>query len=399
MPKESLFPPDEPHGFQVWHKQGRHYEHVATVESNALGAILMTSHGFMGYARWQDNPAVAAMPGDHRSTTIGDVLIGPDGRSLELSADDGLSLKPIAPVDRMPSDAKGTRPGREETPLERVERHIGHIKIRPNPHDFSIEELGPWDTGVSDEWKRLPEVEKLSSLVSQVDWRDISPEVKVRLLERELDFARVPEQARQTLLGEAAGVASARESDPAPCAPSLPQGAELRVLPGRGNPVYWRERTFDIHDATGKIGHLAGYLGGPWSEAEFRLTHVELSEPGRHLTPGQWKDVLRGLAEQLPDAGYLGANRTGVNGDLSPAYEKLIRMPHPASGVAKDLPAPAAMEGGFDRAGGMEVPGSEAGHADTGAEKRRLPSPSQIIADPADYLPQPQPGKDNEIER
>ena len=95
-----------------------------------------------------------------------------------------------------------TRPGPEETPLERVERQIGHIKIIPDPYDFSIEELGPWDTGVSEEWIRLAEIDKLSSLVQQVDWRDISPENKRRLLEREVDFERVPVKAQQEILGE-----------------------------------------------------------------------------------------------------------------------------------------------------------------------------------------------------
>lgn len=124
--------------------------------------------------------------------------------------------------------------------------------------------------------------------------------------------------------------------------PSLPRSAELRVLPGQGNPLYRGEdRSFDIHDATGKIGHLAGYMGGPWSESEFRLTHVEISRPGRSLTPGEWKGVLRGLGEQLPDAESLGANRTGENGDLSPAYEKLVRLPPPAG----PAPSPADLVG------------------------------------------------------
>lgn len=99
MPKDRLFPSNEPTGFQVWHKRDSQYHYVASVESNALGAMLMTTHGFMGHERWQDNPAVTATPGEHRSTTIGDVLIGPDGRSLEIAAEDGLRLKPIAPVD------------------------------------------------------------------------------------------------------------------------------------------------------------------------------------------------------------------------------------------------------------------------------------------------------------
>jgi hypothetical protein len=103
-----LFPSGEPVGFQVWHKQGTQYRHVATVNSTALGAMLMTTHGFMDYPRWQDNPAVMAMPGEHRSTTIGHVLIGQDGQSLEIAADDGLRLKPVASIAPKPS--AGTDP-------------------------------------------------------------------------------------------------------------------------------------------------------------------------------------------------------------------------------------------------------------------------------------------------
>jgi hypothetical protein len=126
MPKDSLFPENEPVGFQVWHKQGKQYEYVATVESNALGAILMTTHGFMGYERWQDNPGVSAVLGEHRSTDIGDVLIGRDGQSLEIAADDGLRLKPIAPIDRIPFDRSDLSPAYEKlvapSPADLVER-------------------------------------------------------------------------------------------------------------------------------------------------------------------------------------------------------------------------------------------------------------------------------------
>jgi hypothetical protein len=119
-----------------------------------------------------------------------------------------------------------------------------------------------------------------------------------------------------------------REDHPLDRAPSLQRGAEIRVQPGKDNPLYRREdRSFDIHDATGKIGHLAGYMGGPWSETEFRITHVEISRPGRSLTPGEWKGVLHGLGEQLPDAEYIGGNRTGEGGDLF--LETLKRLPHP----------------------------------------------------------------------
>jgi hypothetical protein len=123
-------------------------------------------------------------------------------------------------------------------------------------------------------------------------------------------------------------------------------GESVRVRPGEGNPLDWRETTsFDLHDAKGKIGYLAGYMGGPWSEKEFRVTHVEITDPGRRLTPGEWKSVLRGLREQLPDAEYIGGNRTGEGGDLSPAYEKLIGLP-----PAAREPSPALMPDASQRA-------------------------------------------------
>jgi hypothetical protein len=216
-----------------------------------------------------------AAPGEHRSTDIGDVLIGRDGQSLQIAADDGLHLKPIASVDRIPSDGEDTR--------------------------------------------RLPG--------------------------REVDRARLPEEAGIAIRG-------ADISHLSPRAPSPRPDAEIHVLPGKDNPLSWRDdRSFDIHDSTGKIGYLSGYLGGPWSDAdrdtEFRVTHVEITAPGRTLSPGQWKDVLHGLRQHLPDVAELvGGNRGGEGGDLSPAYEKLVRLP--PSETAGQAPSPADL---LERAG------------------------------------------------
>ncbi len=256
MPKDSLFPSDEPTGYQVWHKRGERHERVAFVESNALGAMLMTTHGFMGYARWQDHPRVTATPGEHRSTTIGDVLIGRDGQPLEIASKGGLHLKPFAAIDRVSDESKET--------LEGYQRD-------------------------------LPEA-----------------------LESEEALAAPPQLS--------------------PTARSHQQSGGIHLEPGKGDPSYWREAIgFDLHDATGKIGTLAGYMGGPWSEDEFRISYVEISEPGRRLTPGEWKSVLRALSDHLPDAELLGGNRTGDNGDLSPAYEKLVRL-RPAEAAKEEVP-------------------------------------------------------------
>ena len=82
-----------------------------------------------------------------------------------------------------------TRPGPEETPLARVERQIGHIKVTP----------APWDIN---EWERLPESDKSFRLARKVDWCDIRPEDKRRLLEREVDFTRVSPADQQWHLGQ-----------------------------------------------------------------------------------------------------------------------------------------------------------------------------------------------------
>jgi len=107
----------------------------------------------------------------------------------------------------------------------------------------------------------------------------------------------------------------------------------IRIHPGKDNQLGWRDdRSFDIHDASGKIGFLTGYLGGPWSDAdsptEFRVTYVEITAPGRKLSPGEWQDVLDGLRENLPDVAELvGWNKYGEGGGLSAAEEKLFRLP------------------------------------------------------------------------
>jgi hypothetical protein len=104
--------------------------------------------------------------------------------------------------------------------------------------------------------------------------------------------------------------------------PMKERDPQIRVLPGKDNQLDLRDdRSFDIHDASGKIGHITGYLGGPWSDAEadteFRATHVEVT---RKLSPGEWKEVLRELRENLPDVAELvGWNKGGEGGGLSGA--------------------------------------------------------------------------------
>jgi hypothetical protein len=102
----------------------------------------------------------------------------------------------------------------------------------------------------------------------------------------------------------------------------------IQVHPGKYNALGWRDdRSFDIHDDTGKIGHITGYMGGPWSEKEFRVTHIEI-DGGRSLSPGEWREVLQGVSDHLPEeARLIGGNRGGEGGGLDDATEKLFRLP------------------------------------------------------------------------
>jgi hypothetical protein len=195
-----------------------------------------------------------------------------------------------------PEPGRLTRPGPEETPLERVERQIGHIKVLPDSYDFRIEELGPWNTEVSEEWKRLPESEKLSRLVRQVDWREISVEDRHRLLEREVDFNRVPADDPMPTAGEmkllaeeirqdehAARVRDYGEADAATYEQRVREGAETtrHLEPSAPNHDDWMAKlSIDDHSRT----ELAAEL-----DRVKRDTYVELEEQvaGWNYTHGE----------------------------------------------------------------------------------------------------------------
>jgi hypothetical protein len=129
---------------------------------------------------------------------------------------------------------------------------------------------------------------------------------------------------------------------------------EITLRPGVGNVLGSRDdRSFDIHEAGGKIGYLTGYLGGPWSDAdqdtEFRVTYIEISEPGRNLSPGEWKAVVHGLRQHLPDvAELIGGNRGGEGGELHPASEKLMWLPPGAAEPEKNVVSREKMDAFLD---------------------------------------------------
>ncbi len=69
--------------FQVWHKEGDGFTHVANVRTgNLLGALVFTLDPKGG--RWQDNPEVEALVRDARGTTFGDRIVNPDGLAYSI---------------------------------------------------------------------------------------------------------------------------------------------------------------------------------------------------------------------------------------------------------------------------------------------------------------------------
>jgi len=69
--------------FQVWHKDGDGFTHVANVRTgNLLGALVFTLDPKGG--RWQDNPEVEAIVRDARNTTFGDRIVNPDGLAYSI---------------------------------------------------------------------------------------------------------------------------------------------------------------------------------------------------------------------------------------------------------------------------------------------------------------------------
>ncbi len=194
------------------------YTRVATVEADSLDQVFaLTNHGENS---WQENPGVVGI--GTRSTSVGDVIVDPLGRPY-----------------RVENTGFSEVPSPDETPLERIERRLREMKrgpeiylestrdyVQPIPGDVeSIYEtcdvLGPWHT--------LDDADKLRVLGAEFDWRDVGPEDKRRVMEREVDFARVPEDARKHFPDEAAHQGS-------------DNGGATLGPPGRGEFQVWHDR-------------------------------------------------------------------------------------------------------------------------------------------------------------
>jgi hypothetical protein len=88
---------------------------------------------------------------------------------------------------------------------------------------------------------------------------------------------------------------------------------------------------------------------------------VEITAPGRTLSPGEWKDVLHGLRQHLPDvAELIQGNRGGEGGGLDPAHEKLIRLPQRETPDKPHVPSPGEI---VDHRNGPDSAGPAHGQA------------------------------------
>jgi hypothetical protein len=82
VPKDDLFSSDDPVGvYQVWHRVGKEFRHVADVPGNYMGAIVSTGmvardHPLAQHVIWLVDQA--------RPTTLGDKIVDPLGHAYEL---------------------------------------------------------------------------------------------------------------------------------------------------------------------------------------------------------------------------------------------------------------------------------------------------------------------------
>ena len=229
--------------YQVWHKDGKTYKHVADVAAgDPQTAALRTMHGLLA-PRWQDAEGVAALPGEHRSTEFGDIILAPDGEEYKFAAItlDGhnVTVAGFEPThelrqqlyaewrddqsqrdlhDRSVDFADQDNPAllgefltaaRESTSVQRVERQIDELKSRPEFVEpvyreiFDADGVGEY---VDDEvnlgsWDQLPDHVRLRELV-YLDWSDVSAAERSALLEREVDFSKVSERKQREIMGE-----------------------------------------------------------------------------------------------------------------------------------------------------------------------------------------------------
>ena len=77
--------------YSVWHNKqpnfsdlyrldfnGANFEHVAHVEANSLEEVFVKTNHHMHYD-WMHEEGVRAKSGSHRSTSVGDIIIDPEG--------------------------------------------------------------------------------------------------------------------------------------------------------------------------------------------------------------------------------------------------------------------------------------------------------------------------------
>ena len=157
------------------------YQLVAHVRAQDLDQVFaLTNHGDED---WTRNAGVQSVTDGARSTSVGDVIVDPEGRPHRVES---MGFEEI----RWPP----------KTPTERVERHLEEMKaqseillestrhyVMPDPEDAAsvydtCDSLGPWES--------LKPTDKLSALY-ELDWRGVSVNDQRRIIEREVDLSHV----------------------------------------------------------------------------------------------------------------------------------------------------------------------------------------------------------------
>jgi hypothetical protein len=159
------------------------YRPVIEVETESL----KDAYEFTNSGAWWEAWEVNVIADNVRSTTVGDVIVAPDGYAHRIKPE-GFDL-----VDPAKERSKV-----DEPPLERVERQLRDWKhdhstdFRPDP---ATGRMGPgthrW---LDDAWVKMSESDKLRVLEGELDWGAIGAiddRSKEVLLAREVDFSKI----------------------------------------------------------------------------------------------------------------------------------------------------------------------------------------------------------------
>lgn len=290
-------------------------------------------------------------------------------------------------------------PEQAETPLQRIERQVGEAKAWADPDGFDEEWPEYLEPEVSEAWKRMPEVEKLSHLVGAVNWSGVTAREMEAIFTREVDFSKIThsdldafykDSPREDRL-DAAEIIARRLFE------KLNFDRVLAHIDQAGD--YYEQ----IDNACGSTFDL---LHAIWAEtwpgaaaiADFGIDSTEhyeaLCQPlcNGEIMPAVL-DAARGYGQKLTQLARDAPSNPHKGIVFHTAWDELLERPRSDGlGLGEDNEPREASHP-------QQARDAAPAPREMDAKDQRVPSPSQIIADPSPYLPEPQPGHGNDRER